>query len=146
KPASDRADAQPALKRMVSANVAIDPASAAGLRPFIVRDVPPRQAGAKPLRVAFIGLTEAGETQPRGLKISDPVEAARRFVPEARKQADVVVVLGYLKAEEAARLAAQVAGIDAIIAGNSQADASYFTPPQTVGQTIILFTPVETRM
>jgi 2',3'-cyclic-nucleotide 2'-phosphodiesterase (5'-nucleotidase family) len=142
KPASD----QSALKRLVSANITSDAGAAGGLQPFIVRDVPPRNSGLKPLRIAFVGLTAKDDAPPRGTKIIDPIEAARRVVPQARKQADVVIVLGYLTAEEAARLAAEVAGIDVIIAGNSQSDAAYFTPPQTVGQTLILFTPVETRM
>jgi len=141
-----RAGAQPALKRLISANTTSDSASAMSLQPFIVRDIPARNAGAKPVRVAFVGLTEASETPPRGFKINDAVETARRVVPEARKQADVVIVLGYLKPEEATRLATQVAGIDAIIASNSQRDGAYFTPPLTAGQTLILFTSYETRM
>jgi hypothetical protein len=146
RPSGDKAGAPPALKRMVSANIASDAGAAHPLPPFLVRDVPPRRAGLKPLRIAFVGLTGQGNTQATGSKITDPIEAARRVVPEARKQADVVIVLGYLTTDEAARLASAVAGIDAIIAGNSQGDAAYFTPPQTVGQTLILFTPVETRM
>lgn len=141
-----RVQAQPALKRLISANTASDPASAMSLQPFIVRDLPARNAGGKPVRVAFVGLTTATGVTPRGFKLSDPLETARRVVPEARKQADVVIVLGYLNPEEATRLATQVAGIDAIIAGNSQNDGAYFTPPLTAGQTLILFTPYETRM
>jgi len=141
-----RVGAQPALKRLVSANTASDPASAMSLQPFIVREVPARNAGAKPVRVAFVGLTEPNGATPSGFKVSDPLETARRVVPEARKQADVVIVLGFLNPEAATRLATQVAGIDAIIAGNSQSDGAYFTPPLTAGQTLILFTPNETRM
>jgi 5''-nucleotidase/2'',3''-cyclic phosphodiesterase and related esterases len=143
---SSHAGSQAALKRLISANTASDSASAISLQPFIVRDLPARNAGAKPVRVAFVGLTAASETPPHGFKINDVVETARRVVPEARKQADVVIVLGYLKTEEASRLATQVAGIDAIIAANSQNDGAYFTPPLTVSQTLILFTPYETRM
>jgi hypothetical protein len=141
-----RVGAQPVLKRLISANTASDPASALSLQPFVVRDLPARDAGGKPVRIAFVGLTAPGGETPRGFKLSDPLETARRVVPEARKQADVVIVLGYLNPEEASRLATQVAGIDAIIAGNSQSDGAYFTPPLTAGQTLILFTPYETRM
>ena len=140
-----RAGAQPAIKRLISANTTSEATTAMSLPPFIVRDLPGRD-GAKPVRVAFVGLTDAGETTPSGFKINDAVETARRVVPEARKQADVVIVLGYLKPESASRLATQVAGIDAIIASNSQTDGAYFTPPQSAGQTLILFTPYETRM
>jgi len=144
--AVERGGAQPAVKRLVSANTAGKANTAANLQPFIIREVPARTAGAKPVRVAFIGLTEAGDSLPRGFRINDPIETARRVVPEARKQSDVVIVLGYLKVEDAARLAAQVPGIDALIVSNSLSEGSYFTPPQTVGQTLILFTSYETRM
>src|SRR6266513_477910 len=53
-----RAGAEPLLNRLVPAN---NPNEAAGLappRPVIVPEVPSRQRGAKPVRVAFIGLTE----------------------------------------------------------------------------------------
>jgi 2',3'-cyclic-nucleotide 2'-phosphodiesterase (5'-nucleotidase family) len=141
-----RAGSQPVLKRLISANTEGESANAMSLPAFIVRDLPARDAGAKPVRVAFVGLTEPSETPPRGFRINDPIETARRVVPQARKQADVVIVLGYLKTEAASRLATQVAGIDAIIAGNSQSDGAYFTPPMTAGQTLILFTSYETRM
>ncbi|HKQ07175.1 MAG TPA: multiheme c-type cytochrome [Blastocatellia bacterium] len=137
---------RPALKRMVSANTAGDAARAVSLPPFVVREVPARAANTKPVRVAFVGLTEAGDSLPHGFQINDPVETARRVVPEARKQSDLVIVLGYFKADTASRLAAQVPGIDAIIASNSQSEGTFFTPPLTVGPTLILFTSYETRM
>lgn len=140
-----RADAQPAIKRMISANTVSDAPGVVNPQPFLVREVPSRTAGARAVRIAFVGLTEPGAA-PRGFKIGDPVEAARRAVPEARQQADVVIALGYLNPEQASRLAAQVAGIDAIIAANSQSEGAYFTPPLTVGQTLILFASYETRM
>ena len=139
------AESRPAVKHLVSANIASGPGGAS-LQPFIVHTVLAPSAGAKPVRIALVGLTEASEKVPRGFRILDPIEAARRVVPEARKQADAVIVLAYLKADAAARLAAQVAGIDAIIVSNSETEGAYFTPPQTVGQTLILFTSYETRM
>lgn len=141
-----RAASQPALNRLISANIATESTEATNLAPFMVRELAARDAAGKPVRIALVGLTEAGANTPRGFKISDPIETARKVVPQARKQADVVIVLAYLKVEAASNLAAQVPGIDAIIAGNSQSEGSYFTPPLTVGQTLILFTSYETRM
>jgi 2',3'-cyclic-nucleotide 2'-phosphodiesterase (5'-nucleotidase family) len=144
-----RAESQPALKRLISANIAGDSPGAIAPQPFIIREIPGRQAGgaaAKPVRVAFIGLTETGVAAPRGFKFADKVEAARRVVPEVRKRADVVIAVAYLKTEDASRIAGEVPGIDAIIAGNSQNEGAFFVPPVTVGKTLIVFTPYESRM
>ncbi len=144
-----RAEAQPALKRLISANIASDSPGAIAPQPFVIRELPGRPSGGaatKPVRVAFIGLTETGVAAPRGFKFTDKVEAARRNALEARKRADVVIVLASLKTEDASRIASEVPGIDAIIAGNGQNDGAFFTPPVTVGKTLIVFTPYETRM
>lgn len=143
--AKGRAETQLTLKRLVSANTTSDSPDKIAPQPFIIRELPGRQ-NTKPVRVAFIGLTETGTAAPRGFKFIDAIEAARRVVPEARKRADVVIALAYLKTEDASRLASEVPGINAIIAGNSQSDGSFFTPPLTVGKTLIVFTAYETRM
>src|SRR5689334_12650378 len=67
--AGDSAGAPPAVKRMISANITGDAGAANPLQPFLVRDVPPRKAGLKPLRIAFVGLTEKGNAPPTGAKI-----------------------------------------------------------------------------
>ncbi len=142
-----RAGSEPLLEQLVSANTVSESPAVLSPRPFIVREVPSREAGApKPVRVAFIGLTETMPAPPPGLKLIDPAEAARRTVPEARKAADVVVALAKVSSEEAARIAREAPGIDVIIAGNSVSLEQSFTPPFYVGQTLVVFTPFETRM
>jgi len=142
-----RAGSEPLLGRLVSANTLSESPAILSPRPFIVREVPSREAGAtKPVRVAFIGLTETMPAAPPGLKLIDPAEAARHTVPEARKTADVVVVLAKVSSEEAARIAREAPGIDVIIAGNSVSLEQSFTPPFYTGQTLVVFTPFETRM
>jgi 2',3'-cyclic-nucleotide 2'-phosphodiesterase (5'-nucleotidase family) len=133
----------PILGRLVSANAVADASEFAALHPFIVREV---AADQKPVRVAFIGLTETIPPPPPGWRFIDPVEAAQRVVPEARKQSDIVVVLAHVKADMARRIAQAVPGIDALIAGNSTSNDAVFTPPETLGQTLIAYTPYETRM
>ena len=142
-----RAGSEPLLERLVSANTVSESPAVLSPRPFIVREVPSREAGApKPVRVAFLGLTEMTPAPPPGFKLIDPAEAARRTVPEARKTADVVVALAKVSSEEAARIAREAPGIDVIIAGNSVSLEQSFTPPFYVGQTLVVFTPFETRM
>ncbi len=142
-----RAASEPLLERLVSANTVSESPAVLSPRPFIVREVPSRVAGAsKPVRIAFIGLTETLPAPPPDFKLIEPAEAARRTVPEARKAADVVVALAKVSAEEAARIAREAPGIDVIIAGNSVSLEQSFTPPFYVGQTLVVFTPFETRM
>ncbi|HST21332.1 MAG TPA: multiheme c-type cytochrome [Blastocatellia bacterium] len=140
-----KAETQPMLKRLVSANITSISPDKIAPQPFVIREVPGRQS-AKPVRVAFVGLTETGVAAPRGFKFTDVLETARRVVPEARKRADVVIAVAYFKSEDAQRLASEVPDIDAIITGNSQSDGAFFFPPLTVGKTLIVFTAYETRM
>jgi cytochrome c554/c'-like protein len=142
-----RVAAEPLLDRLVSANTVSEAAGLVAPHPFIVREIPSRHPGAKPVRVAFIGLTETTPAAPPGFKFVDPAEAARRIVPEAKKQANLVVVLAKVTShQEVARIAREAPGIDIIIDGNSPGLEESFTPPVYVGQTLVVFTPFETRM
>jgi hypothetical protein len=141
------AETESLLDRLVSANTTSDSPAIAAPRPFIIREMPSRQNGARPVRVAFIGLTETTPAPPAGLKFTDPAEAARRTLPEARKTADLVVVLAKVKSQlEVARIAREAPGIDVIIDGNAESVEDAFTPPVYVGPTLIVYTPFETRM
>jgi 2',3'-cyclic-nucleotide 2'-phosphodiesterase (5'-nucleotidase family) len=144
-----QSESQSILKRLVSANAVSDSPDMISPQPFIIREISSRQmngAAAKPIRVAFVGLTELVPPAPRGFKYIDAVEAARRAVPEARKRANLVIVLANARTEEASRVAREVPGIDVILASSSQANDLPFIPPITVGQTLIIFTSYETRM
>jgi 5'-nucleotidase len=95
----------------------------AAIRPFVVKKM-----GA--LRVGFLGLTDTTsehlihEYLP-GLKMQDPVEAAKYWVPIARKQCDVLIALTHLGDWESpeldydSKLVAAVPGIDAVVGGHS---------------------------
>lgn len=86
-----------------------------GVHPFVVR-----RFGA--LRVAFLGLTAPRSrdyAQTSGLAIEDPVAAAERWVPRARAEADVVIALTHIGIDDDRRLARSVAGLDAIVGGDS---------------------------
>lgn len=137
---------KPVREAMVSANTVDDRHGLAGLRPFITRTVAARQNGAKPLRVAFIGLTETTPAPQSGFRFIDPIDAAKRTLPGAKKGADLVIAVAKVKGDDAARIAREVPGIDVIIAGNAQSADESFTPPIYVGPTLIVFTPFETRM
>ena len=143
-----RSASQPVLRRLVSANTVATTSDTVSPQPFIIRDIPARHAsgGTSVLRVAFVGLTESEPAAPRGFKFIDPIEAAKQVVPEARKRADLVIVLGYLKPGDAERVAREAPGIDVLIVTNSQSNGAIFTPPAAAEKALILFTSFETRM
>jgi hypothetical protein len=140
-------ETEPLFARLVSANIVDERSNLTAFAPFVVRDVPSRQKGAKPIRVAFVGLTEPKPAPPNRFKFADPVEAARHTVSEARRVADLVVVLAKVTSQsEVARIAREAPGIDILIDGNAGSLEDGFTPPFYIGPTLIVFTPFETRM
>jgi len=121
---ADAAGAQADLARLVrqsrfpwvAANVTeADGSPVPGVRPYVVRRI-------GKLRIAFLGLTaprSASYPQTKGLTFTDPVESARLWVPKARAEADVVIALTHIGVIDDQRLAKNVAGIDAIVGGDS---------------------------
>jgi 2',3'-cyclic-nucleotide 2'-phosphodiesterase (5'-nucleotidase family) len=93
------------------------------------------------LRVALFGLTTEETpvaTHPRnvkGLAFGDAVATARRLVAELRPQADLIVALTHLGAEEDEKLAAAVPGIDVIVGGHTH---TKIEQPETIGGTLVL--------
>ncbi|MGC8833141.1 MAG: bifunctional metallophosphatase/5'-nucleotidase, partial [Armatimonadota bacterium] len=86
-----------------------------GIHPFVVR-----RAGS--LRVGLLGLTaerSAYYPQTRGWTISDAVEAAKHWVPIARRECDVLIAVTHVGIWRDRQIARQVAGIDAIVGGDT---------------------------
>ena len=74
------------------------------------------------IRWGILGLTAAGDAP--GLTITDPAEAADRWLPELRDRADVVIVLSNAGPEINRAMAAE-AGVDLVIGG---ADPDLMSP------------------
>ena len=86
-----------------------------GVQPYVVREM----AG---VRVGFLGLTaprSAGYPQTKGWTISDPIEAAREWIPRVREHCDVLIAVTHIGTPADITLAARTRGIDAIIGGDS---------------------------
>ncbi|HEX2950675.1 MAG TPA: metallophosphoesterase [Armatimonadota bacterium] len=86
-----------------------------GIHPFIVR----RYGN---IRVGFLGLTSPksiGIPQTKGWTITDPIEAAKQWVPQVRKECDILIAVTHIGVDLDQRLAATVSGIDAIVGGDS---------------------------
>jgi 2',3'-cyclic-nucleotide 2'-phosphodiesterase (5'-nucleotidase family) len=86
-----------------------------GVQPFVIR-----QYG--PLHVGFLGLTaprSASYPQTKGWTISDPVAAAKTYIPKARALCDVLIAVTHISVDLDKQLAAQTTGLDAIVGGDS---------------------------
>jgi len=137
------ADVTAAHIRFVSANALTGSPSGVSIRPYIVAAVPDRESPAKhQIRIAFVGMSDEPKQPIAGIKVNDPVETALQTVPQARRASDLVVVLAHVSSDVANRIAREVPGVDAVIAGNGRE----FTMPVTVAGVPVVFTPYETRM
>lgn len=73
-----------------------------------------------PVRVAVFGLCYVSPGKwAEPLTLADPIETAKRLVPQLRKQADVVVAMTHLGQDRDIQLAKAVEGIDLIVGGHT---------------------------
>ena len=101
---------------VVSANLVFADSKKPLLKPYVIK-----KAGS--VRVAFTGLMgpeqkwrrQAGEAE---LTVLDPVETAKKLIPELRKKADVIVLLSHLGLTDGQKLTIEVPGIDVMVFGH----------------------------
>ena len=122
--AHDAAGAQGALAKLIASSrfpwicanaIEADGSPLPGVKPFIVMRI-------GKLRVAFLGLTTGRSSaypQTKGLKIIDPVEAAKVWIPKARAEADVLIAVTHDGVADDQRLVHETTGIDAVVGGDS---------------------------
>lgn len=107
----------------LAANLVIDDDGAEGDSPNFVEGIHPfvvRTFGE--VRVGFLGLTTPASAEyPHltGWTVIDHTECARRWVPRARGECDVLIVVSHIGHRTDLALAAAVGGIDAIVGGHS---------------------------
>ncbi len=85
-------------------------------------------------KVAILGLTDP--YQDDEVLITDPTAAAKKWVPELRKEADIIIILSHLGLEADEKLASTIAGIDLIVSGGN---ASMAAPKVVAGTGTVLF-------
>lgn len=86
-----------------------------GVRPYVIRNY-------GKVKVGLLGLTAPRAKdypQTKGWTISDPIEAARQWVPKVRQECDVLIAMTHIGYALDQELAAKVPGIDAIVGGDS---------------------------
>lgn len=65
----------------------------------------------------------------------DPIQTARRYIPELKEKGDIIIALSHLGIEADRKLAAEVDGIDIIVGGHSHTKMS---KPEFINGTIIV--------
>lgn len=125
-----------AIESVVSANGVFDDTSQAP-PPYLIKEVTgPRIGGRqKKVRVAFVGLAE-GARVAEGIdaRVRDIFKEARRVVPRARKESDLLVIVAHATTDTAQRLAEQNPEADIVIAG----DTGGAVNPRQVGNALIV--------
>ncbi len=86
------------------------------------------------LRIGIIGLTTEEFTQSTQVKVSDPMAAAVRLVPEVAGKSDLLIVLSHLGYKLDLDLAQRVPGIDLIVGGHSH---TLVPEPVMIGSTLV---------
>ncbi|HKP10724.1 MAG TPA: hypothetical protein VJZ91_01390 [Blastocatellia bacterium] len=134
---AERQQRLPMLKDLVSANANYDDNIAAP-PPFVIKAVSgPRIKGkGGKLRVGFVGLAEPLRTSDgvADATVKNMYETARRVVPAARKQCDVLVIVAHAEMAGAMKLATENPEADVVIAGNAE---GLFNTHQ-VGHTLVV--------
>jgi 2',3'-cyclic-nucleotide 2'-phosphodiesterase (5'-nucleotidase family) len=98
----------------LTANVIVKSSGQRLAHPFIIEK-------AGDVRIAFVGLCSLRVNLPSAwpFKVEDPIETAKKFVPQLRKDSDVIVLVTHIGYEQDVALAKAVGGIDVIIGGHS---------------------------
>ena len=112
---------------LISANTTVKADGKPLYSPYVIKEI----GGA---RIAFFGLmTYSARTYPAArndLQMEQPIETARKLVPELRKKADLVVAVTHIGVNEDRQLATAVNGIDVIVGGHSH---TYLPNPLFIG-------------
>jgi 5'-nucleotidase/UDP-sugar diphosphatase len=122
--------------RIAQANFPILGANVEGLpslKPYVVKKL-------NGVKIGIIGVVtqDSVNTDPKniaGLKFTPPESALRKYLPELKRQADIIVVLSHCGYPVDRELAATVPGIDVIVGGHTHTKLLH---PEKVRHTIIV--------
>jgi 2',3'-cyclic-nucleotide 2'-phosphodiesterase (5'-nucleotidase family) len=105
-----------------------------GLKPYVIKKI-------QGLKVAVIGVVTPDTPQSThpgnvtGLKFLPPAASVEKYLPEMKKQGDLVIVLSHIGYQADRNLAAKVPGIGVIVGGHSH---TKLLEPTVVGNTIMV--------
>jgi len=124
-------------KRILEAKFPVLGANVEGMRdlkPYVIKE-------RKGVKVAIVGVVTEDvpiSTHPKnvaGLKFISPIDTVEKYIPELKKNADLIIVLSHIGHPVDRILAERVKGIDVIVGGHSHTKVER---PVKVGNTIIV--------
>ena len=118
-----RLEEYPFIEKLISANIHAMDAQHRDPIPYVIREVTlKRGAPGSKVRVGIVGLSEGKPTGPNaketvyaGFRIDDPLETAKKILPELKKKADLIIALAYMDMGSAQMLASDNPEIDVVI-------------------------------
>ncbi len=126
---------------LLTGNIVLQGTEESIVTPYIIEKV--KTAKGKTCKLGILGLTKFNKTfqksGPKGKNIVtiNPIDTAKKYVPEMKKKADVIIILAALPKDEAHLLAKENPDIDLILAHHG----SIFTVGKEVeGSTNIVYT------
>lgn len=135
----------PFLNRVISANAVPATDAVAAFKPYVIEELRSERLGAKPLKVAIIGVTEP-QGKPgsviSGYKILDPIDSIKPHLAALRNSVDLIVVLAYVDRESAKLIGTGTTGIDLIIAAHQ---LTLFNQVDEAGDAVVGFVPNQTK-
>lgn len=124
--------------KLISSNFKFAPEFIA---PYVIKEVSGNRL-KKPVRIAFIGVTEPAPTDNKDITIADPLESVKAAITEVSEKADLTVVLGYLSLPTAGRIAAANDDLDLIISSD---DRGLITDPREINNALLIRASKETK-
>jgi hypothetical protein len=126
---------------LVTANIVMQGTEESMVSPYVIKEV--ETANGKTCNLGVLGLTKFNKTfqksGPKGKNIVtiSPIDTAKKYIPEMKKKADVIIVLAAMPKDETHLLAKENPDIDLILAHHG----SIFTVGKEIeGSTQIVYT------
>ena len=138
---------KPEKSSLISANVRAAGEGRVNPAPYVIKVVTGKRL-PQPVRIAFIGLSDAAPNEQKelvaksGFVINDPLSAAKSALAEVHDKADVTVIVGYLKFQTVNKLAMQNTDLDLIIAAE---DRGVVFDPKQINNTLVVYAAKETK-
>ncbi len=127
--------------QLVTGNLVLQGTEESISSPYVIERVKTLQG--KTCQIGILGLTKFNPTfqksGPKGKNIVtiSPIDAAKKYVPEMKKKADIIIIMAALAKDETHLLAKEIPGIDLILASHG----GIFTAGKEVeGSTDIVYT------
>ncbi|HKX26757.1 MAG TPA: multiheme c-type cytochrome [Blastocatellia bacterium] len=144
---SPDAKVKPEKSTLISANIRSVDQTQPSPAPYVIKVLTGKRL-PKPVRIAFIGLSDAAPDEKKaavdasGFVINDPLAAAKAALAEVRDQVDVTAVVGYISMPTVSKLARQNDDLDLIIVADER---GLVLEPRQLNNALVVYGSKETK-